>query len=88
MGYGELGSYGQQKIETPNFDALAKSGMRFTQHYAYPVCAPSRYLLMTGKNSGKAFIHGNDEWTARGAVWSFKATPPVEEPSCECCAWN
>ena len=32
LGYGELGVYGQQKIETPNIDALAKSGMIFTQH--------------------------------------------------------
>ncbi|MDB5132970.1 MAG: N-acetylgalactosamine-6-sulfatase [Mucilaginibacter sp.] len=73
MGYGELGCYGQEKIETPNIDALAKNGMRFTQHYAYPVCAPSRYLLMTGKNSGKAFIRGNHEWADRGDVWNFKA---------------
>ncbi|WP_316837340.1 arylsulfatase [Pedobacter nutrimenti] len=73
MGYGELGCYGQEKIETPNLDLLAKSGKRFTQHYAYPVCAPSRYLLMTGQNSGKAFIRGNHEWGDRGDVWNFKA---------------
>jgi len=73
MGYGELGCYGQDKIETPNLDALAKRGMKFTQHYAYPVCAPSRYILMTGQNSGKAFIRGNHEWGERGPVWDFKA---------------
>src|SRR5687768_6084935 len=73
LGYGDLGCYGQQKIETPNIDALAKRGMRFTQHYAFPVCAPSRYLLMTGKHSGQAYIRGNDEWAERGPVWDFKA---------------
>ncbi len=73
MGFGELGCYGQEKIETPNLDELARHGMRFTQNYAYPVCAPSRYSLMTGINSGKAFIRGNDEWEERGAVWNFKA---------------
>jgi arylsulfatase len=73
LGYGDLGCYGQQKIETPNIDKLAKNGMRFTQHYAFPVCAPSRYLLMTGINSGKAYIRGNDEWAERGPVWDFKA---------------
>ena len=73
LGYGELGSYGQQKIETPHLDELAKHGKRFTQHYAYPVCAPSRYGLMTGINSGKAFIRGNHEWGERGDVWNFKA---------------
>lgn len=72
LGYGELGCYGQQKIETPNIDALSKNGMLFTQHYAFPVCAPSRYLLMTGKNPGQAYIRGNDEWTQRGDVWDFK----------------
>lgn len=42
MGYGELGSYGQQKIKTPHLDKIAKEGMKFTQHYASaPVCAPS-----------------------------------------------
>ncbi len=73
LGYGELGCYGQQKIETPNIDALAKAGKRFTQHYTFPVCAPSRYSLVTGINSGKAYIRGNDEWEERGDVWNFKA---------------
>jgi arylsulfatase A-like enzyme len=81
IGYGDLGCYGQKKIETPNIDALAKKGMLFTQHYAMPVCAPSRYSLMTGINSGKAFIRGNDEWDERGDVWSFKAME--ENPSLE-----
>jgi arylsulfatase A-like enzyme len=81
LGYGDLGCYGQTKIETPNIDALAKIGMLFTQHYAMPVCAPSRYCLMTGINSGKAFIRGNDEWGERGDVWSFKAME--ENPSLE-----
>ena len=34
LGYGELGCYGQTKIRTPNIDALAKEGMRFTRHYS------------------------------------------------------
>lgn len=73
MGYGDAGVYGQKKIETPNIDALAKKGMLFTQYYAMPVCAPSRYSLMTGLHSGHAYIRGNDEWEERGDVWSFKA---------------
>lgn len=73
LGYGDIGAYGQQKTETPNIDALAKAGMLFTQHYAAPVCAPSRYCLMTGRHTGHAYIRGNDEWTERGEVWSFKA---------------
>jgi arylsulfatase len=74
LGYGELGCYGQQRIETPNIDALAASGMRFTQHYAgAPVCAPSRCALLTGKHTGHAAIRGNDEWDDRGDVWNYQA---------------
>jgi len=62
LGYGELGSYGQTKIKTPNIDRMAKEGMRFTQHYSgAPVCAPSRSILMTGKHSGHSYIRGNYE---------------------------
>lgn len=74
LGYAELGCYGQTKIETPNIDALAKNGMRFTQHYtSSPVCAPARCMLLTGLHAGHAQIRGNDEWAARGDVWNFEA---------------
>jgi arylsulfatase len=74
LGYAELGCYGQTKIETPNIDALAAGGMRFTQHYSgAPVCAPSRCVLLTGKHLGHAQIRGNDEWAERGDVWNFEA---------------
>lgn len=74
LGYGELGAYGQQKIETPNIDALAKNGMLFTQHYSgAPVCAPARYMLLTGKHAGHSYIRGNDEWRERGNVWDYRA---------------
>lgn len=33
-GYGDFGCYGQQKIETPNIDALAQNGIVFTDMYA------------------------------------------------------
>jgi arylsulfatase A-like enzyme len=74
LGYGELGSYGQTKIETPNLDQLAAEGMKFTQFYTgAPVCAPSRCILMTGIHSGKAQIRGNDEWPERGNVRNYRA---------------
>ncbi len=73
LGYGEIGAYGQEKIETSNIDALAKKGMLFTQHYTgAPVCAPARYMLLTGKHAGHAYIRGNDEWRERGKVWDYK----------------
>lgn len=71
LGYGELGSYGQTKIKTPNLDRLASEGMRFTSHYSgSAVCAPTRCILLTGKHSGHAAIRDNDEMTARGDVWN------------------
>ncbi len=74
MGYGELGCYGQTKIETPNIDKLAEAGVLFTQHYSgAPVCAPSRCMLLTGKHPGHAQVRGNDEWGARGKVWDYRA---------------
>lgn len=74
LGYGDLGAYGQTKIETPNIDALATDGMLFTQHYsAAPVCAPARASLLTGKHGGQASIRGNDEWAERGNVWNYTA---------------
>jgi arylsulfatase A-like enzyme len=60
LGYGELGSYGQETIQTPVLDKLAKQGMRFTDFYAgNAVCSPSRAVLMTGKSSSFNTIRGN-----------------------------
>jgi len=70
LGYGELGSYGQQRIRTPTLDRLADEGMRFTRHYSgSPVCAPSRATLLTGLHTGHAVVRDNDEMTERGDVW-------------------
>ncbi|MEC7725721.1 MAG: sulfatase-like hydrolase/transferase, partial [Planctomycetota bacterium] len=67
LGYGELGSFGQQKIRTPRLDKLATQGMRLTRHYCgSPVCAPSRCVLMTGKHPGKAAVRNNKEHKPEG----------------------
>lgn len=74
LGYGELGCYGQTKIETPHIDYLAANGILFTQHYSgSPVCAPARSVLLTGLHSGKTQIRNNDEWRERGDVWDYRA---------------
>ncbi len=73
LGWGELGCYGQTKIKTPNLDRLAKQGMRFTRHYAgAPVCAPSRCVLLTGRELSKAEIRGNKEVKPEGQ-WPLSA---------------
>lgn len=45
----DAGCYGSDDIHTPNIDALAKRGVRFTQSYAHTVCCPSRSQLLTGR---------------------------------------
>ncbi len=47
MGYSDLGCYGGE-INTPNLDALAKGGVRFTQFYNTARCCPTRASLLTG----------------------------------------
>ena len=60
LGYGDLGCYGQEIIQTPCIDKLAAEGMRFTQCYAgSTVCAPSRSVLMTGLHTGHTTVRGN-----------------------------
>ena len=50
LGYMDLGCNGASFYETPNIDALASRGVRFTDSYsANPVCSPTRAALMTGK---------------------------------------
>jgi arylsulfatase A len=63
LGWGDLGSYGQEKIRTPRLDQMAREGTRFTQFYAgSTVCAPSRSVLMTGQHTGHTYIRGNPAW--------------------------
>ncbi len=51
LGWADLGCYGSQFHQTPNIDALAQGGMRFTQGYAAcPVCSPTRASLLTGRH--------------------------------------
>lgn len=54
MGYSDVGFHGCKDIPTPNLDALAKSGVRFTSGYvSAPYCSPSRAGLLTGRYQEK-----------------------------------
>lgn len=67
LGYREIGCFGQRKIRTPHLDKLASGGMRLTQHYSgNAVCAPSRCVLMTGKDPGRAYVRNNSEIQPEG----------------------
>lgn len=59
MGYADLGCYGAKDIATPNLDALAAGGIRFTDFYsASPVCSPSRAALLTGRYPIRQGVNG------------------------------
>ena len=50
LGYADIGIYGSEIISTPHIDALAASGVLFTDGYvSHPVCSPSRAGLVTGR---------------------------------------
>jgi arylsulfatase A-like enzyme len=50
LGYGDVSFQGSTQIKTPNIDALARSGVRFSQGYvSAPVCSPSRAGMLTGR---------------------------------------
>jgi arylsulfatase len=55
MGWSDLGCYGSE-IETPNLDALASGGVRFTQFYNTARCCPTRATLLTGLYAHQAGI--------------------------------
>lgn len=50
-GLSDVGCYGSDRFKgkTPNIDALAATGLRFTHGFAPPLCCPSRTMLMTGR---------------------------------------
>ncbi|MHC4646635.1 MAG: sulfatase-like hydrolase/transferase [Planctomycetota bacterium] len=57
LGYGDLGCYGSQVIKTPNLDALAQGGMRFTDfHSNGAMCSPTRAALLIGRYQQRAGI--------------------------------
>jgi arylsulfatase A-like enzyme len=49
LGWKDVGFNGCTNIQTPNLDALAKGGAKFTQFYTQPMCTPTRAALMTGR---------------------------------------
>ena len=67
LGYGDMSCYGAHRVQTPHVDALASSGIRFTDaHAVASTSTPSRYSLFTGHYAWRR----NDTGIARGdAVW-------------------
>jgi arylsulfatase A len=65
LGYGDLGCFGHPVIKTPNLDAFARQGMKFTDAYAAaPVCSPSRCGLLTGRTPTRLGVY---DWIPEGS---------------------
>jgi arylsulfatase A len=73
MGFGDIKAYNPaSKIPTPNLDALAQSGMRFTDaHSPSAVCTPTRYALLTGRYAWRSKLK-------KGVLWGH--SPLLIEP--------
>lgn len=64
LGYGDLGEFYQDqksgnKFDTPYLDKMAEEGIKITNHYTVPVCAPSRASLLQGLSPGHASVRNN-----------------------------
>jgi arylsulfatase A-like enzyme len=65
LGWDDLGTNGNQIIETPNLDNFAGESVRFSQFYVTPVCATTRASLMTGRHflrTGVSHVHGGKDF--------------------------
>ncbi|MCY4597103.1 MAG: sulfatase-like hydrolase/transferase, partial [Bryobacterales bacterium] len=56
LGYGDLGSYGNPTIRTPNLDSLAAEGLRMTSFYSAPSCVPARTQLLLGRYPSRTAV--------------------------------
>ncbi|MFN0119779.1 MAG: sulfatase [Blastocatellia bacterium] len=75
-GWADTGCYGSTYHRTPNIDALAARGMRFTDAYAAaPVCSPTRAALMTGRHPAR--LHLTDWLPGRDDKPSQKLARPI-----------
>ena len=73
----DLGTYGHQIVKTPNFDRLARMGIRFDNAYCnYPVCNPSRASLMTGLYPDQTRVRNNAVFF-RNTIPSVKTLPQM-----------
>src|SRR5512140_2521314 len=63
MGFADMGSFGGE-IKTPNLDAIAADGVRFTNFYTNPTSSPTRSTLLTGVDTHLNGLGNMDEWTA------------------------
>ena len=60
-GFAHLGCYGST-LATPNIDALAGKGLRYTNFHTTALCSPTRACLLTGRNHHTVGMRGVSNW--------------------------
>lgn len=79
VGFSDIGCYGSE-IETPNLDALAKNGLRFTQFYNTARCCPTRASLLTGRYPHQAGVgHMMEDRGLPGYRGRLNSSPTIPE---------
>lgn len=77
LGYSDLGCFGGE-VHTPNFDALASEGVRFTNFYNNARCCPTRASILTGLYPHQAGVGAMTQATDRpGYLGHLKPTAPT-----------
>jgi len=81
LGWSDLGCYGSDLHHTPNLDAMARGGIRFTEAYsAAPICSPTRASIMTGKHPARLGMTIWREGALRPPDRNLPLLPPRSEP--------
>lgn len=91
-----FGCYGSRQYQTPNIDALASNGVRFTEAHSQPLCTPSRIKLMSGRSNAENYVafsildpniktighyfHEAGYKTAIGGKWQLLGAEHYKEP--------
>jgi len=78
LGFSHFSCFGSD-LETPNIDALASDGLRYTNFHVTPLCSPTRAALLTGRNHHSVGMRGLSNWSSgypsmRGHISPHAAT--------------
>lgn len=72
QGYGDLGLHGNEKVQTPNLDALGRESVQLTRFHVSPVCSPTRASLLTGRYNYRTGVV--DTFIGRSLMWPDEVT--------------
>jgi arylsulfatase A-like enzyme len=78
LGFSHFGCFGSD-LTTPNIDALAAGGLRYSNFHVTPLCSPTRAALLTGRNHHSVGMRGISNWSSgfpsmRGQISNHAAT--------------